>query len=134
MITKIKVTKKRKTRSKTQNNRQLELKFIENPKKKIKDNSQTQTINSISRIFLSSFVLVSFFYIAPILINFTDKNFNTKEYTNNSKKIFIYMNFAFKNHFNNALLIIIFLTLFCERHITKIEKSHISDFFTSFVP
>jgi Bax protein len=90
MITKIKVTKKRKTRSKTQNNSQLELKFIENPKKKIKDNSQTQTINSISRIFLSSFVLVSFFYIAPILINFTDKNFNTKEYTNNSKKILAY--------------------------------------------
>ena len=90
MITKIKVTKKRKTRSKTQNNSQLELKFIENPKKKIKDNSQTQTINSISRIFLSSFVLVSFFYIAPILINFADKNFNTKEYTNNSKKILAY--------------------------------------------
>ena len=90
MITKIKVTKKRKTRSKTQNNSQLELKFIENPKKKIKDNSQAQTINSISRIFLSSFVLVSFFYIAPILINFTDKNFNTKEYTNNSKKILAY--------------------------------------------
>jgi len=90
MITKIKVTKKRKTRSKTQNNSQLELKFIESPKKKIKDNSQTQTINSISRIFLSSFVLVSFFYIAPILINFTDKNFNTKEYTNNSKKILAY--------------------------------------------
>ena len=35
-------------------------------------------------------MLVSFFYIAPILINFTDKNFNTKEYTNNSKKILAY--------------------------------------------
>jgi Bax protein len=35
-------------------------------------------------------VLVSFFYIAPILINFADKNFNTKEYTNNSKKILAY--------------------------------------------
>ena len=29
-------------------------------------------------------------YIAPILINFADKNFNTKEYTNNSKKILAY--------------------------------------------
>ena len=36
------------------------------------DISQTQSINSISRIFLSSFVLVSFFYIVPILINFAN--------------------------------------------------------------
>jgi Bax protein len=35
-------------------------------------------------------VLVSFFYILPILINFTDNNLNTKEYTNNSKKILAY--------------------------------------------
>jgi Bax protein len=35
-------------------------------------------------------VLVSFFYILPILINFTDNNLNTTEYTNNSKKILAY--------------------------------------------
>jgi Bax protein len=35
-------------------------------------------------------VLISFFYILPILINFTDNNLNTKEYTNNSKKILAY--------------------------------------------
>jgi Bax protein len=35
-------------------------------------------------------VLVSIFYVVPILINFTDKNLNTKEYTNNSKKILAY--------------------------------------------
>ena len=87
---KIKEIKKRKARLKTKNISQLELKFIENTKKKNKDISQTQTINSISRIFLSSFVLVSFFYITPILINFADKNFNSKEYTNNSKKILAY--------------------------------------------
>ena len=87
---KIKEVKKRKARLKTKNISQLELKFIENSKKKNKDISQTQTINSISRIFLSSFVLVSFFYITPILINFADKNFNSKEYTNNSKKILAY--------------------------------------------
>ena len=86
----IKVIKKKKTRLKTQNNSQLELKFIGSLKKKNKDISQTKTINSISRVFLSSFLLVSLFYIAPILINFTDKNFNTKEYTNNSKKILAY--------------------------------------------
>ena len=78
---KIKVIKKRSKGSKTQNNKQLELTFVESSKKKKKDSTQIQTINSISRIFLSSFILVSFFYIVPILINFTDNNFNTKEYT-----------------------------------------------------
>ena len=87
---KIKVIKKRKIRPKTKDISQLELRFIEKPRKKDKDISQTQTINSISRIFLSSFVLVSFFYVAPILINFANKNFNSKEYTNNSKKILAY--------------------------------------------
>ena len=87
---KTKEVKKRKARLKTKNISQLELKFIENPPKKNKDFSQIQTINSISRIFLSSFVLVSFFYITPILINFANKNFNSKEYTNNSKKILAY--------------------------------------------
>ena len=87
---KIQVIKKRKKESKTQNSKQLELSFIDNPKKKNKNVIQAQAINSISRIFLSSLVLVSFFYIIPILINFTDNNLNTKEYTNNSKKILAY--------------------------------------------
>jgi Bax protein len=87
---KIKTIKKRKKESKTQNSNQLELAFLDNPKKKNKNFIQTQTINSISRIFISSLVLVSFFYVAPILINFTDNNLNTKEYTNNSKKILAY--------------------------------------------
>jgi len=87
---KIQVIKKRKKESKTQNSKQLELLFIDNPKKKNKNVIQAQAINSISRIFLSSLVLVSFFYIIPILINFTDNNLNTKEYTNNSKKILAY--------------------------------------------
>ena len=87
---KIKVIKKRKKESKTLNSNQLELSFIDNSKKKNKNVTQAQVINSISRVFLSSLVLVSFFYIVPILINFTDNNFNTKEYTNNSKKILAY--------------------------------------------
>ena len=87
---KIKVTKKRKKESITKNSNQLELSFMDSPKKKNKNIIQAQTINSISRIFLSSLVLVSFFYILPILINFTDNNLNTKEYTNNSKKILAY--------------------------------------------
>ncbi len=44
-------------------------------------------LNIVSRFFLSSFILISFFYAAPIVINFTDKNFNGKEFTNNSKNI-----------------------------------------------
>jgi len=87
---KIKVIKKRKKEFKTQNSNQLELSFIDSPKKKNKNVIQAKAINSISRIFLSSLVLVSFFYIVPIMINFTDNNLNTKEYTNNSKKIFAY--------------------------------------------
>jgi Bax protein len=87
---KIKAIKKRKKESKIQNSNQLELTFYDSPKKKNKNTIQVKTINSISRIFISSLVLVSSFYVAPILINFTDNNLNTKEYTNNSKKILAY--------------------------------------------
>ena len=45
---------------------------------------------TLLRISLSSFLTISFFYIVPIFINFADKNFYTKEYTNNSKKILAY--------------------------------------------
>ena len=46
-----------------------------------------KSVNIISRFFLCSFILISFFYAVPISINFTDKNFNNKEFTNNSKNI-----------------------------------------------
>ena len=49
-----------------------------------------KTRNNLLKFFLSSFLTISFFYIAPIFINFADKNFYTKEYTNNSKKILAY--------------------------------------------
>ena len=51
---------------------------------------QEKTLNSLSRIFLSSFLVISFFFVTPMLINFSDKNFNNKEFTNNSKKILAY--------------------------------------------
>ena len=102
---KIKVIKKRKKESKTQNSNQLELSFIDSSKKKNKSIIQAQTINSISRVFLSSMVLVSFFYVLPLLINFTDNNFNTKEYTNNSKKILAYtLNKKNKNKKESSVL------------------------------
>ena len=43
--------------------------------------------NTFTRFFLSTLVVISFFYSAPIFINFADKNFNNKEFTNNSKNI-----------------------------------------------
>jgi|TARA_B100001093_G_scaffold328132_1_gene313096 Bax protein len=84
----MKVKSIKKIRSKIKNSNQLELKFRENIKNT--NNEHNKSFNSISRIFLSSFVIVSFFYITPIYINFADKNFNNKEFTNNSKKILAY--------------------------------------------
>ena len=51
---------------------------------------EEKSFSTISRTLLSSFMIISFFYVVPILINFTDNNLNTKEYTNNSKKILAY--------------------------------------------
>jgi len=48
---------------------------------------KNRSFSIVSRFFLSSFIVISFFYTAPIIINFTDKNFNNKEFTNNSKNI-----------------------------------------------
>ena len=99
---KIKVVKKpktkiiKKTKKKIKNSNQLELIFKDNKNKNIKDLNKdlsfnySNTVNSISRIFLSSFVLISFFYIMPLFISFTENNFNTKEFKNNSKKILAY--------------------------------------------
>ncbi len=48
---------------------------------------KSKVFNIVSRFFLSSIIVISFFYTLPIIINFTDKNFNSKEFTNNSKNI-----------------------------------------------
>ena len=45
---------------------------------------------ALVRILLSSFLVITFFYITPIFIHFADKNFNLKEYSNNSQKILAY--------------------------------------------
>ena len=47
---------------------------------------KNKSFNIVSRFFLSSFIVISFFYVVPIIINFTDQNFNNKEFTNNSKR------------------------------------------------
>ena len=80
--------------------------------------------------------MVSFFYIVPILINFTDNNFNTKEYTNNSKKILAYtLNKKNKNkkesaHLNEEdLLLDIFSLNNLENDSVRLSASTIKQLF-----
>ena len=61
---------------------------IKNNKNVVKDIKNI--FNPFSKFLLSSLILISFFYTIPIFINFADKNFNNKEFTNNSKKILAY--------------------------------------------
>ena len=61
---------------------------INNNKKKAQDIKNI--FNPFSKFLLSSLILISFFYVIPVFINFADKNFNNKEFTNNSKKILAY--------------------------------------------
>ena len=49
--------------------------------------AKNKILNTFIRFSLSAFFTCFFFYAAPIFINFTDKNFNNKEFTNNSKNI-----------------------------------------------
>ncbi len=51
--------------------------------------SKNKSINSISRFMLSGIFLISFFYATPMIINFAEKNFNHKEFTNNSKNVLL---------------------------------------------
>ena len=48
---------------------------------------KNKSFNIIPRFLFSSLIVISFFYAAPIFINFAHNNFNNKEFTNNSKKI-----------------------------------------------
>ena len=48
---------------------------------------KNKSFNTISKFFLSSLIIISFFYVAPIITNFAAKNFNNKEFTNNSQNI-----------------------------------------------
>ncbi len=61
--------------------------------------------NILLRISISSFLIISFFYVTPMFINFADKNFNSKEFTNNSKKILVYtLNNNEKNDNQNSTI------------------------------
>ena len=58
--------------------------------KKAKILIKANDLNTLPRIFLSCVVIISFFYAAPILINFSDNKFKNEEFANNSKKILAY--------------------------------------------
>ena len=73
----------------------MNFKFIKKSKKKINKKKVNiifyKKTNSISKIFLSSFLIVGFFYIVPSILEFTQNNILiTKEFTNNSKKVLAY--------------------------------------------
>ena len=64
---------------------------------------EDKNLNTLSRIFLCSFLIISFFYITPIFITFSKKNLNNKEFTNNSKKILAYtLNSSTKKNNKNS--------------------------------
>ena len=69
------------------------------------DSFTKKNLNTLSRIFLSSFLIISFFYVAPKIVSFTEKNLNTKEFTNNSKKILAYtLNDSDQNKSQNKII------------------------------
>jgi Bax protein len=49
-----------------------------------------KSLNNILRFVLSSFLIISFFYITPIFLNFAKTNLSNKGFTNNSKQILTY--------------------------------------------
>jgi Bax protein len=58
--------------------------FIVKKKKKIK--TQESGLDNLSRTFLSSLIIISFFFIVPLAINLTkEKTIFSKDYENNSK-------------------------------------------------
>ena len=94
IVTKTPVKNRRITKKIIKNNNQLELIFKEVKNKNIKNDNKNlnfnHSVNSISRIFLSSFVIIFFFYTIPLFLNFAEKNLYTTEFKNNSKKILAY--------------------------------------------
>ena len=72
--------------------------------KKIKNLNifKEKSLNNLIRVLLSSFLMISFFYITPIFLNFTQKNLHNKEFTNTSKQILAYtLNNGSKNQDDN---------------------------------
>jgi len=60
--------------------------------KKIKNLNffREDSLNNLIRIFLSSLLMISFFFVKQIFLNFAKENFNSKDFTNTSKKVLVY--------------------------------------------
>ena len=55
---------------------------------KHKKSYRSKNLNNLSRIFLSSLVIISIFVVLPIIVNFTkEKSLISKDFENNSKMI-----------------------------------------------
>ena len=66
-------------------------KIFKNKKYKVLKTLDDNTMGSIARILLSSFIVVFAFYSLPLIANFTnEKILNTKEFRNNSKTVLAY--------------------------------------------
>ena len=59
-----------------------------------------KNIGSLPRVFLSSIIVIFFFYSAPLLIDFADKDLNSVQ--NNSKKVLAYTLNQKKNGFDDS--------------------------------
>ncbi len=111
-------------------------KFIRKKNFKVLKAIDDNNLGSIVRVFLSSFVLIAFFYTIPLIINFTNnKILNTKEFQNNSKAILAY---TLKNQGNNNtnenlderdLLIDIFSLNDLETDTVRLDASTIKQLF-----
>ena len=68
----------------------MKKKFIKKTKKTIQFFDE-RSLGAIPRVFLSSILVIGFFYIMPLIVNFANNNFlNTKVFQNESKKILVY--------------------------------------------
>ena len=70
-------------------------------KSKLLDSFDNNDFSSIVKIVISSLIIISFFYVMPVFINFTSqKILNTKEFKNNSKKV---LSYTLNNQKNESL-------------------------------
>ena len=60
-------------------------------KNEVLNTIEKNNLGSLARVFLSSFVVIFFFYSVPIVINLANnKILTTKEFRNNSKTVLAY--------------------------------------------
>ncbi len=110
--------------------------FIKKKNFKVLKAIDDNNLGSLVRVFLSSFVVIIFFYAIPIIINFTNnKILNVNEFQNNSKAILAYtLNNQGNNNTNENLnerdlLIDIFTLNDLETDTVRLDASTIKQLF-----